>query len=276
MKFAILSGKGGTGKTLVATNLAAAVKPSQYVDLDVEEPNGFVFLKPRFRESLPVTVPVPVLEEEKCSGCGLCARACQFNALAIVKGKVLFFPELCHHCGACALACPEEALREGQRTVGDLSISREGDFLQGRLRVGEPVAVPVIKALQKRVAGSGPVFLDCPPGAACAVVQAVEGADYCLLVTEPTPFGLHDLGSAVRLMEKLALPFGVLVNKGEQTAGPLHRFCRERGIKILAEIPFSLEVARRYSRGELLVEAGEDWRTLFQTLFARLREEAGL
>lgn len=275
MKISVLSGKGGTGKTLVATNLAAAVRPSQYVDLDVEEPNGYHFLKPRLRETVSVGVPVPRLEEGKCTGCGLCAQVCQFNALAAIKNKVLIFPELCHHCGACSLACPEKALQEVQREVGTISIGEERDFMQGELQVGEPVAVPLINELKRRVKENGPVFFDCPPGAACAVVHAVEDTDYCLLVTEPTPFGRHDLAIAVRLMEKLGLPFGVLINKGDGKNGDVHQFCREKGSKILAEIPFSLEIAETYSRGELLVHRGKDWLHFFQNLFGKIKEEVG-
>jgi MinD superfamily P-loop ATPase len=270
MKIAVLSGKGGTGKTTVSASLASVLNCCQYIDCDVEEPNGALFLNPKFQETLPVKVVVPEVDPSLCNGCGRCAKACQFHALAAVKGTVLQFHELCHHCGACTLVCPQGAIREIEREIGVIEASGDQQFLQGRLNIGEPVSIPIIRELKRRMRDDVPVILDCPPGAACAVVQAIDGCDYCLLVTEPTPFGLHDMEIAVKLVKKMGIPFGVVVNKAMEGQRMIDEYCRKHGIKVLLEIPFSREIAESYSRGVLPVRENQAWQERFRELFSQV------
>lgn len=273
MKIAVLSGKGGTGKTTVSASLAVSVPGSQYVDCDVEEPNGWIFLKPDIAKGMPVNVKIPEVDPSKCSGCGNCGKACQFHAIAVVKGKVLMFPEICHHCGACMIVCPEGAIREVDRTVGIIEFDGNGTFLQGRLNIGEPMGIPILREMKKWLR-QGTVILDCPPGASCAVVKSVEGCDYCILVTEPTPFGLHDLNIAVQLIKSLEIPFGVVINKASQDDSSIQDYCIENHIELLMEIPFSLEIARAYSGGLLPVQADPGWRMRFEGLYKRAERGA--
>lgn len=266
MKIAVLSGKGGTGKTTVAASLAS-VGICQYMDCDVEEPNGAIFLKPRITDVSPVEVPVPKVDTSRCDGCGRCAEACQFHAISVVNGKVLLFPELCHHCGACVIACPRDAVSETGREIGVIEADPDDFFIQGRLHIGEPVTIPIIRELKKRIRDDVPVILDCPPGASCAVVASIRDCDYCMLVTEPTPFGLHDLKVAVGLVRRMDIPFGVVVNKAMDGAQSIQEYCRENGITILMEIPFSREIAEGYARGMLPVQTGGEWRDHFLSLY---------
>jgi MinD superfamily P-loop ATPase len=188
MRIAVLSGKGGTGKTTVSASLAASLESSQYVDCDVEEPNGALFLNPRIVRSIPVSVLMPKVDQVKCNGCGECGKACRFNAIAVVKSKVLIFPEVCHHCGACLIACPQKAIFEVEREIGVAEEDGEGRFLQGRLNIGEMTAIPIIHQLKKAARNDVPVILDCSPGASCTVVQTIDGCDYCILVTRARAF----------------------------------------------------------------------------------------
>jgi MinD superfamily P-loop ATPase len=275
MKIAVLSGKGGTGKTTVAVSLASA-GICQYMDCDVEEPNGAIFLKPHITGVSPVEVPVPTMDASRCDGCGRCAQVCQFHAISVVKEKVLLFPELCHHCGACAIACPRDAVSETNREIGVIEADPEDFFIQGRLHIGEPVTIPIIRALKKRMRDDVPVILDCPPGASCTVVASIRDCDYCVLVTEPTPFGLHDLKIAVELVRRLGLPFGAVVNKAMDGDQSIQEYCRENGITVLMEIPFSREIAEGYSRGILPVQAGDEWRDRFVSLYQAIERGAAL
>ncbi|MCR4435784.1 MAG: ATP-binding protein [Clostridiales bacterium] len=275
MRIAVLSGKGGTGKTTVSASLAVSVPFCQYIDCDVEEPNGAIFLTPEIQESIPVKVPVPEADMAKCSACGYCAKACQFHAIAVVKGKVLVFPEICHHCGACVIACLNDAIREVERTIGVVEVNGDGTFLQGKLNVGEPVSIPIIRELRKRMKKDVPVILDCSPGASCAVVQSIEGCDYCVLVTEPTPFGLHDLKIAVRLVRKMGIPFGIVLNKASDSSRLIHDFCRDEGIELLMEIPFSQEIAESYSKGVLPAQNDDFWKEKFEKLYEKIERGAG-
>jgi len=274
MTIAVLSGKGGTGKTTVSASLSAVVKPSQYVDCDVEEPNGYIFLKPDILHSIPVKVETPFVDDSICTGCGDCAEACQFNALAVVRNKVLVFPELCHHCGACYIACKFNALTPSERITGVIEMNEEKTFVQGKLNIGEPVAVPVVKKLKEYLKTDMPVILDCPPGASCTVVQALEDCDFCILVTEPTPFGLHDLKIAVSLVKKLGFPFGIVINKALENNSFIDDYCKEEKIEVLMEIPYSKEIAENYSDGILPVQSNEKWLRRFEQLYDKIKERA--
>jgi MinD superfamily P-loop ATPase len=273
MKIAVLSGKGGTGKTTVAASLARVIKPSQYVDCDVEEPNGYVFLKPEFVNSVPVRVEVPTADQLLCTGCGECARVCQFNALAVIRGKPLVFPELCHHCGACFIVCKPKALTPELRTVGLVESDKEGTVLQGKLEIGEPVTIPVIIELKKHMRDDIPVILDSSPGASCTVVQTIDGCDYCILVTEPTPFGLHDLKIAVSLVRKIGIPFGVVINKAMDDNKSITDFCNKENIDIILEIPYSRQIAEEYSKGRLPVDGDVKWQAGFEIMFQKIKEK---
>ncbi|NLY74995.1 MAG: 4Fe-4S binding protein [Firmicutes bacterium] len=270
MKIAVLSGKGGTGKTTVSASLAYSLGACQYIDCDVEEPNGAIFLKPDLQESYQVKVPVPEVDQAKCNGCGACVKVCQFNALAVIKGKVLLFSEICHHCGACSLACQTGAVHEVDRIIGVVETDQVQSFLHGRLNIGEPISIPIIRELKKRINKDLPVILDCPPGASCSVVQSLEDCDYCILVTEPTPFGLHDLKIAVALVKKMGIPFGVIVNKATENQRMIQDFCKENEIGILMEIPFSRKIAEKYSKGILPVQDNPEWIKRFQEVYAKV------
>lgn len=274
MKIAVLSGKGGTGKTTVAASLAASLPSCQYIDCDVEEPNGAIFLKPEIQESSPVKVLVPEVEMTKCNTCGNCAKACQFNAIAVVKDEVLVFPEICHHCGACVIACPNGAIREVERVIGVLEANEDDTFLQGKLNIGEPISIPILKELKKRIKKDIPVIIDCSPGASCTVVESIEGSDFCLLVTEATPFGLHDIKIAVQLVRKMGIPFGIVLNKASDNSKLIHDFCQSEGIELLMEIPFSQEIAEGYSKGILPVQNNSMWKDKFIKLYEKIERGA--
>ena len=275
MIIAVLSGKGGTGKTTVSTCLAASVTTCRYIDCDVEEPNGAIFLNPEIRKSLPVKVSIPKVDMAKCIGCGNCGKACQYNAIAVVKGKVIIFPELCHHCGACMLTCPNNAIGEEDRVIGIIEANEDETFLQGRLNVGEPVGIPIINELKKYLKRDMPSILDCSPGASCAVVRSIEGSDYCILVTEPTPFGLHDLKIAVRLVRIMGIPHGVVVNKVSADSSIIQDFCRGEGVEVLMELPFSRELAEAYSKGIIPVHHDSAWKERFAGLYRKAERGAG-
>jgi len=271
MKIAVLSGKGGTGKTTVSASLAASLDKSQYIDCDVEEPNGALFLNPEITNVTPVNVLVPQVDSDKCDGCGKCGKACQFNAIAVVKNKVLIFPELCHHCGACMIACPQDAITEIERDIGVVESDSEGYFFQGRLNIGEPITIPIISELKKLMRDDIPVILDSPPGASCTVVATIEDCDYCILVTEPTPFGLHDLIIAVQLVRKMGIPFGVVINKAMEEDKSIHQYCEQEKIDVLMEIPFLREIAEGYSKGVLPAQASDEWKNNFKQLYETIK-----
>lgn len=282
MIIAIASGKGGTGKTTVAINLVLSVPDAQYLDCDVEEPNGHLFLHPDLRARYPVTVPLPQIDESLCTRCGRCAEACEFNALAVSKQRVLVFPDLCHGCGVCGFVCPEPgAITETERRIGEVAVGQARStngtailFAQGTLDVGEAVAVPVIKAVKRCVDTRRTVILDAAPGTACPMVQTVRGADYCLLVTEPTPFGLNDLRLAVGVARALGVPCGVVLNRCDIGDDAVAEYCQQERIPILLEIPFERELAVAYSQGIPWVEASPGDRERFQTLHQAIRREA--
>ena len=276
MRIAIASGKGGTGKTTVAVNLACVLADGgqavQYLDCDVEEPNGHIFLKPEITVAEPVGIPVPVVDEERCTGCRKCAEVCQYHAIAVLK-KPLVFAELCHGCGGCALACPEGAIREQDRAIGVVETGRaEGAaFVQGHLNVGEPMTPPLIRAVKKKAISNGIAILDAPPGTSCPAVAAVRDADYVLLVTEPTPFGLNDLRLAVEMIRQLGVRHGVAINRADSGDARVRNYCAAEKIPILLEIPDDRRVAEAYSRGQMAARVLPEWTVIMQELWTRVK-----
>jgi MinD superfamily P-loop ATPase len=269
---AIASGKGGTGKTTVATSLATVLSARghavTYVDCDVEEPNGHIFLQPVIDRREPVSVLVPRIDDARCTLCGECARICRFHALARVNGTILTFPQLCHACGGCALVCPSDAVTEVRRPVGFTVCGRAGTlgFLAGELSVGEAMATPVIRAVKRRLPDEGLVILDSPPGTSCPVVETIRDADAVILVTEPTPFGLNDLELAVTMTRALGIPTGVVVNRSDVGDGRVVEYCTREGLSVLLQIPNDLGVARVYARGLLPVNEMPRYRRAIEEL----------
>jgi len=279
MRIAIASGKGGTGKTTVATNLATVASRNDrtvaYLDCDVEEPNGHIFLKPQITDTKPVGNRVPVVDEAKCTDCGQCAEICQYGAIACLGRKVLVYPELCHACGGCGLVCPTDAIVETFHEIGRLETGHAGPirFVRGVLNVGEPMSPPVIKAVKAAAPEADVVIADAPPGTSCPVIESVRGADFVLLVTEPTPFGFHDLKLAVEMVEALGLPCGVVINRATFDGHETHSYCAARGIPILEEIPDDRKLAEAYSRGELACEASSEYDARFRGLLEAVAEQ---
>jgi len=268
MIISIASGKGGTGKTTVATNLALSIGECQFLDCDVEEPNAHIFLKPQIMESRPVGIPVPQVDLEKCTYCGKCAEVCQFHAIAVIKENVLTFPELCHGCGACSLLCPEDAITEVDRKIGVLEIGKSNGirFIHGILEISEAMSPPLIRAVKDAAHSDGITIIDVPPGTSCPVIEAVSGSDFCLLVTEPTPFGLNDLILAVEMLRILKIPFGVAINRSDVGDDEVDNYCHMVDIPILMKIPMDRELAVAYSKGTPLVVAKPEWRDTFVKL----------
>lgn len=274
MRIVIASGKGGTGKTAVATNLAASIDNASLFDCDVEEPNAHLFFSLKLEKVEDVCLRIPIIDEKNCTLCKKCSDFCEYNALATLPSHVLFFPELCHGCGGCTLVCPEGAIHEGKRSIGVLEKGAFEDvmFYRGVLNVGEAMATPVIKALKKKIDDDKNTILDAPPGNACPMVETVRNVDYCILVTEPTPFGLYDLKLAVNVVKKLDVPFGVIINKDDTRDKGVENLCKQQGISILMRIPHSKEIASLYSQGKLFSLEMQGWKEKFQRLFSDLEE----
>ncbi|ABE51588.1 ATP-binding protein [Methanococcoides burtonii] len=269
MKIAIASGKGGTGKTTVAVNLALSLKDAQLFDCDVEEPNCNLFLGYDLEKIEDVNVKTPVVDKNKCDLCGKCSDFCQFNALAILPEDVMIFPTLCHGCGGCTIVCPNKAISEVDRKVGVIEGSVNGElaFCQGLLKIGEPMTSLVIKALQEHIDKNATAIIDAPPGTACPVIASVKNVDYCILVTESTPFGFHDLKLALDVMRILGIPFGVVINRCDIGDNRVEEYCIEEGIPILMKIPYDREIARLYSKGIPFVNEMPEWKDRFLRLF---------
>ncbi len=295
MIITVASGKGGTGKTTVAVNLALSITADLqdvadeestnpvhplFLDCDVEEPNAALFLKPTIEERKEVGQPIPEVDPDKCIYCGRCAEVCQYHAIAVVGQKVLVFPELCHGCGSCTLNCPTGAISEVLDVMGTIERGWAGpvEFAQGTMDVGEAMAVPIIRQLKRWVIppdpDGRPIILDAPPGTACPVVESMRGADFVLLVTEPTPFGLHDLRLAVEVArDELGLPVGVVINRDGVGDQGVESYCAAEGIPILMRIPLDRRIAEAYSEGIPLVEALPGYRERFRALYAAIQQQ---
>lgn len=272
MILAVASGKGGTGKTTVSVNLARALGSEvALLDCDVEEPNAHLFLAGNLRGEETVTIPIPQADESLCDGCGECSRLCEYHAIVSFGIPPLLFPEMCHGCGGCAKVCPRKAIHEIDRRIGVIEMFRAGNvtLIQGRLDVGVATAPPLIHAVKARLRNGMPAILDAPPGTSCPVVAALRGADLVVLVTEPTPFGLHDLRLAVDMVRALGISFGVVVNRVGIGDARVHAFCREENVPVLLEIPDDRRIAEAYSEGKLIVETLPEYRGLFESLLEK-------
>jgi len=269
----VASGKGGTGKTTVAVNMALSIGHVNLLDCDVEEPNVHTLLKAGVVRTKEVLLPTPVVDQEACTLCGKCGEFCEFNAIFVGKKKVVVYPEICHSCGGCKLVCPERAIEEVGRVIGKIHQTdvQSIHLVYGELKIGEPLATPIIKAVKKALSPEGINILDAPPGTACPVIETMEESDFLVLVTEPTPFGLHDLAMAVDVVKQLGIPHGVIVNRAGIGDSSVQEYCNENEIPILMEIPFDREIAELYSRGIPFVERMPEWRTQFLGLFESIK-----
>ena len=273
MIVAVASGKGGTGKTTVALALAQSVG-ARLLDADVEEPNAYLFLSPGISSEEDVHRMVPLVDENRCTFCGKCKEICRFKAITVFPGTVLTFPEMCHACYGCLEVCPERCISEGRILVGRLFFGQgKGiELAYGVLKIGEPMASPLIKALKERfLTDKKPVLIDCPPGTACAVLTAVRGADFCLLVTEPTPFGLHDLRQAARAIKTLGVPSAVVLNRAGIDYPELYQFLEEEGLPLWLEIPNDRKIAEGYAQGKTLLEIDSSWFPVFEELWEKIK-----
>ncbi|MCK9357583.1 MAG: ATP-binding protein [Dehalococcoidia bacterium] len=277
MIVSIASGKGGTGKTLVATSLALALKvtmPVTLLDCDVEEPNDHIYIRARLLRTEPVNTPVPLVDESKCTSCGMCQDVCAFNAIAVLGSSVLVFNELCHGCGACTRFCPAGAITEAPHQIGVVEVGDADGirFIDGILTIGQPMAPPIIRQVKKHTGTEGVTIIDASPGTSCPVVEAVKGSDYCILVTEPTPFGLNDLRLAVETVRELHIRHGVVINRAGVGDAHTEEYCSNEGIPVLMTIPLDERIARSYSRGVPLIEALPEYQARFLALYGRIEE----
>jgi MinD superfamily P-loop ATPase len=283
MIISVASGKGGTGKTTVAVNLALSLNSVQFLDCDVEEPNAHLFLEPDITDKKIATIRIPEIDESKCDYCGKCRDVCAYNAIAVMpkdgdrKGSVLIFPHLCHACGGCSLLCPRLAIREVNKEIGTIESGTSGsvEFVHGRLNIGEIMSPPLIRQVKEYINPTRTVIIDAPPGTSCPVIASVKGSDFCILVTEPTPFGLNDLILAVEVLEKLQIPFGVIINRSDIGDDKVDLYCKKKDIPILMRIPFDKEIAFLYSRGIPLVKEKKEYKERFKDMFDLINRMKG-
>lgn len=276
MKIAVLSGKGGTGKTLVSVNLAASAKRSTYIDCDVEEPNGHLFFKPMDIATEKISIKIPVVDEKLCSGCRNCVEFCKFNALAYINNKLMVFEEICHSCGGCVLFCPEAALSEKEKFIGEVQkgVSENVNVITGILNTGEASGIPIIKKLLSYANEDKEfTFIDCPPGSACIVMESIKDADYCILVAEPTLFGVHNLNMVYNLVKLFNKPHGVVLNKCMNGENPAEKFCIDKNIKIIGKIPFDNELGTINSNALISVRENKKYKDMFSSLLQIVTEE---
>ncbi len=276
MQITVSAGKGGTGKTTVATNLALALREEyevEFYDCDVEEPDSHIFLQPELDRTEAVNIKIPEISEEKCTYCGKCSEACEFNALATFEDNVLVYPELCHGCGLCSLVCPVDAITEKEKQIGQIRKGKAGPVLysEGDLTIGEPMATPIIRELKKGISPDRVAILDSPPGTACPVIESQHGSDFALLVTEPTPFGLHDLKLSVNVAREIGVPAGVVINRDGIGDKDVEKYCEEEGIPILLRIPDDRDIAVLYSNGIPFSTELQGWKEKFVRLFERIK-----
>lgn len=269
MIIAIASGKGGTGKTTVASALAKTMgNRACLLDCDVEEPNSHIFLKGKTTNTKIITTPIPIINAEACTNCGKCVEFCEYNALASTENGPILFPEMCHSCGGCIRICPEKAISEQERRIGEIEECQTDTltYFTGRVDIGTPLVPPIIEALKKINYGDKHIILDAPPGTSCPVIATLKGVDYVIMVTEPTPFGLHDLKLAIDIVRKMQLPFGVIINRVTEKKTPTHQLCAKENIDILAEIPHDRCIAQSYAKGEIFFETLPKYKSLFKDL----------
>ena len=274
MKIVVASGKGGTGKTTIAVNIALSIDNAMLIDCDVEGPNSHIFFKEPMVKLRDVSIPAPVFDLEICTLCGKCADFCQYNAISIVGEKLLFFEELCHGCGGCKIICPVDAITERDHHIG--IIEKGGNeklvMYHGLLNIGEPFGVPIIKELKDYADNSKTTIIDSSPGTACPAVEAMRDSDYCILVTEPTPFGLHDLTLSVGVIREIGTPFGVVVNRDGIGDDRVEKYCKDENIPLLAKIPNDIGIAKLYSKGIPIVEGLPEYKALFTGIYDKIKE----
>ena len=276
MKIAVLSGKGGTGKTLLSVNIAAVMKGSTYIDCDVEEPNGHLFLKPEKIKSKDVAVKIPVVDQDTCNGCRKCVDFCKFNALVYINKQLIVFDEICHSCGGCILVCTENIIREKDKIIGKIEegISEDVSVITGILNTGEASGVPIItEILNKEFKNDATIIIDSPPGSACIVMESIKDVDYCILVAEPTLFGVHNLDMVYELVKLFNKPHGVVLNKCLNGENPAEKYCIEKDIKILGRIPFDNELGVLNSNGVIASRENEKYKNLFSNILKEVARE---